>query len=166
MDKGFGTHLLGTDILRCRNMLSTLRNSIPRSQTLDEPADLNLALRVTLSTQPSCQLVAAGVTLYRTLVVFTAFTVRCDLNRYITAHALTLALIFWARISSWCVSFTYKEGTMHFRSVFVAGQICCRSRMKCLGGDSTEARAAKGDDVLSDATLRACCRFSSDNFAA
>jgi hypothetical protein len=37
---------------------------------------------------------------------------------------------------SWCVSFTYEEGTMHRSSAFVAWQICCRSRRKCLGGDS------------------------------
>jgi len=73
------THLLGTDILRWRNMLSTLRPASHRSthtltHTPTRPADLNLACLVTLSTEPSSQLVAAGVRLWRTWSSLRLFT--------------------------------------------------------------------------------------------
>jgi hypothetical protein len=75
----------------------------------------------TFSTEPSSQLVATGVRLWRTSVFVTALY---DHNRYTTAHALTLALIFRASLSACiCVVFLYGERKIRKRNAVGQGSL-------------------------------------------
>jgi hypothetical protein len=112
------THLLGTDILRWRNMLSTLRPASYRPTVTHTHTDATGRPQPCLSCntfhrtfQPAG---SCNSTTLKDLVFFGSVH---DHNRYTTAHALTLALIFRASISSFMHVYSYMENVKYVREM-------------------------------------------------
>ena len=95
----------------------------------------------------------AGSCRSKTLKDLFFFTAVHDQNRYATAHALTLALIFRASISSFmCVVFLYGERKVHKRNA-VRRPKCCKEG---IGLIQFLAHKTKGPAVWSCKAMNVC----------